>query len=170
MANQRVSVSRACSNSPPTSCQEESRSQSSCTRTCHCCCSWSTHSSKGDSSPSQKPSRKGPRTRARACRHWATRAARCGSAGTVECPWACFQARCTTSRSSSRGACGSRPSRSRGLSRWLCGEAEASRSGSRLRSRARALRNAVRASWGVLSGHRKAASLLRGCMLPSTAR
>src|SRR5260221_3373311 len=48
------------------SCQKESRSKSSCRRTCHWCCCCCTHTSKAVSSRSQKPSRNGPRTRERA--------------------------------------------------------------------------------------------------------
>src|SRR5579885_375644 len=57
----------ACSCSREASCQDESRSKSSCRRTCHWyCCNW-THLSKGVSSRNQKPSRKGPRTREASC-------------------------------------------------------------------------------------------------------
>src|SRR5258708_271368 len=103
--------------SPAVWCQEESRSQSSCRRPCHWRCCWWTHSSKGASSRSQKPSRNGPRTRESACWTCATRAARCSTDRTVESLWACCQACSTTTRSSSSRACGSRPSSSCGLSR-----------------------------------------------------
>src|SRR2546430_15993938 len=69
---------------PPFSCQDESRSKRRCRRTCHCCCCCWTQASKPVSSRSQKPSRKGPRTRERACWNRATRAARCCSEGTAE--------------------------------------------------------------------------------------